>query len=208
MENAYGMHEFNEIFNEPFTNWTKKLDQKDFKDGMKITIHQRKMPGYSTDMLRVDATFQGISMQQLLDYFIDPPPGKMEMMKESRILEKIDEYTCVKYQRIKMPMMSDRDQVLSIHHEPIDKNSTYIIIQTVEREDCPEVPGAVRMSMFLRALIRKNPESPEDTVDFTEINCFNMKGYMPGRLLNMVIASEASKEMTNMYKYLASENKK
>jgi hypothetical protein len=56
--------------------------------------------------------------------------------------------------------------------------------------------------MFTRGFIRPNKESPADTLDYTELSVFNMGGYMPARLLNMVIASETAKDFGNMYKSL------
>lgn len=51
---------FLEIFNEPLSNWTKKFDQGTIKNGYNLKIHQRKMPGQKTDVLRVDSTMVGI----------------------------------------------------------------------------------------------------------------------------------------------------
>jgi hypothetical protein len=76
------------------------------------------------------------------------------------------------------------------------------MIKTIERENLPEVPNVVRMFAFGRGIVTANKESPEDTIDYTEISFINMKGYFPARLMNMVIASETQKEFGSMYKYL------
>jgi hypothetical protein len=101
-----------------------------------------------------------------------------------------------------MPMMSDRDNVLLIHQRKLEDGSDFVNIKTVVRDDEPEVPGVVRMFIFSRGLISTNKESPDDTIDYTELSYFNMNGYFPARLMNMVIASETKKEFGNMYKYL------
>ena len=75
------------------------------------------------------------------------------MVKEDRILEKIDKNTHIKYFRMKMPMMSDRDNVLKIHTRALDEKSDFVHLQTVEHPDFPEVPHAVRMFLFLRAKV-------------------------------------------------------
>ena len=51
-------------------------------------------------------------------------------------------------------------------------------------------------------LVSQNPESPNDTIDYCEIATFDLKGYIPGRLMNMVMASEGIKEFKSMYKHL------
>ena len=58
--NADSFSQFKEIFDEPLTNWTPKIVQKELKNGYKLSIHQRKSPNGGTDMLRVDAVFTGI----------------------------------------------------------------------------------------------------------------------------------------------------
>jgi hypothetical protein len=58
----------------PGSGWKKKLGQKDFKNGWKCTIHQKAQKGKS-DMLRTDASFQGIKAKSLMKYYCNPPPG-------------------------------------------------------------------------------------------------------------------------------------
>ena len=104
-----------------------------------------------------------------------------------------------------MPMMSDRDNVMQIHMSPYEDGSQWICLKTVVREDCPEIKGVVRMFIFTRGIVSVNKESPHDTIDYTELTHFNMNGYFPARLMNMVIAAETKKEYGNMYKYLLKE---
>ena len=159
-------------------------------------------------MLRIHASFKNIKKEELLKFFLNPPPGQQEMMKEMRLIEQIDEKTSVNYWRFKMPMMSDRDNVLSIHQRDVEGGGDFICLKTVVREDVPEVKGCVRMFLYTRGLVEVNKESPEDTIDYTEVSYFNLNGYFPARLMNMVIASETKKEFSNMYKYLLKENSK
>lgn len=158
----------------------------------------------SSDMVRIDASFKGIKTQALAEYFVNPPPGQQAMIKEMRTIEQVDADTKIVYWRFKMPMMSDRDNVISLHQRNNDDGSIYFCLKTVERADVPEVPGCVRMFLYTRGIAKPNAESPEDIIDYTEFSYFNMKGYFPARLMNMVIASETQKEFGNMYKYLIS----
>lgn len=127
------------------------------------------------------------------------------MIKELKTIEKIDENTQIKYWRLKMPMMSDRDNVVEMITKDMGDGNTYVQCKSIERDDVPELPGVVRCFLFVRAFIRDSKEV-ENALDFTEITCFNMKGYFPGRLLNMIIASETQREFGNMYKYLKEKN--
>lgn len=202
--------DFQSIMNEPLEGkdslWKKKSERKEFgKHGWTYSIFQKKQPG-KTDILRINASFKGIKKDQLLKYYLNPPPGQQQMIKEQRTIERIDENTTIDYWRFKMPMMSDRDNVMSIHQSLTPDGSEFLYIKTVERDDCPPVPGVVRMFLFTRGLVSINKESPEDTIDYTEISYFNLNGYFPARLMNMVIAGETQKEFQNMYTYLLKQN--
>ena len=82
------------------------------------------------------------------------------------------------------------------------ENGDWVCLKTIVRDDVPEVKGVVRMFLYSRGLVSINKESPEDTVDYTEVSYFNLNGYFPARLMNMVIASETKKEFSAMHKYL------
>ena len=129
----------------------------------------------------------------------------MKMLKEMKTIEKIDDQTKIMYWRFKMPMMSDRDNVVKQVRMPLSDTEDYVLLETIERDDVPEVPGAVRMFTFIRGYVRDSKEIP-GAIDYTEITLFNMRGYFPSRLLNMVISSELNRDMGNMYKHLAAKN--
>lgn len=105
---------------------------------------------------------------------------------------------------MKMPLMSARDICMRFTYSD-QEDGKFFVCETVVRDDCPEVDGVVRMFMYTRGFIRPNKESPADIFDYTEFTVFNMGGYMPARLLNMVVASETQKEFGNMYKYLTNK---
>jgi hypothetical protein len=78
--------------------------------------------------------------------------------------------------------------------------------KTIQRDDFPEVAGVVRMFIFSRLLIKPCPDSPNDTVDYTEFTQFNMNGYFPDRLMNLIVAAETRREFSSMYKHLKSKS--
>lgn len=98
-----------------------------------------------------------------------------------------------------MPMMSARDNVMKItitNHE----DGRFVVCETVDHPAKPVQPGIVRMFVYTRGFVRPSKSAP-GAFDYTELSVFNMGGYMPARLLNMVVASESSREFTNMAKY-------
>jgi hypothetical protein len=155
-------------------------------------IHQRKYEGLANDLLRIDASMKGIAGPELISYFMKPPPNVSSMIQEERDIEIIDDMTKVVYWKFKMPLMSARDSCMKITQSN-QGDGTFFVCETIERPDVPEVKGVVRMFVYTRGYVRPNKELP-DTIDYTEMTVMNMGGYMPARLLNMVLASEREKE--------------
>jgi hypothetical protein len=121
------------------------------------------------------------------------------MTKELKVLEKHSDDSFIIYWRFKMPMMSDRDNVMHIMKQKREDGSIFTMLKTVERDDAPLVKGVVRCFCFTQGLCTVNKESPDDTIDYTELSYFNMNGYFPARLMNMIIASETKREFGRMY---------
>ena len=87
-----------------------------------------------------------------------------------------------------MPMMSARDNVMKItitDHE----GGRFVVCETVEHPSKPVQKGVVRLFLYTRGWIRPS-KTEEGSFDYTELSVFNMGGYMPARLLNMVVDSE------------------
>jgi hypothetical protein len=78
----------------PDSPWKRKLEQKEFKNGWRCSVHQKKYEN-KADLLRVDSSFKGIKMEGFLNYFLKPPPGQASMIKEMRTIEQIDENTSI-----------------------------------------------------------------------------------------------------------------
>lgn len=64
--------------------WRKKSERKEFGNlGWTYAIWQKAQKG-KTDMLRIDASFKGIKKEDLLKYYLNPPPEQQSMIKENR----------------------------------------------------------------------------------------------------------------------------
>ena len=100
-----------------------------------------------------------------------------------------------------MPLMSDRDTVCLLHKQDLPDGGTYISAQSIDRPDHPPVKGVVRMHMSIQAMYHQDKDDPTIT-NLTEVDNFDFKGYLPKRLVNMSMASEAAKEMGEFYKNL------
>lgn len=74
-----------------------------------------------------------------------------------------------------------------------------------EHPDYPEKKGLVRMFCYQSALVYNNKVSP-DITELCEISICEMKGKVPSRLINMIMASEYHKEFLIMYQYITKNN--
>ena len=100
--------------------------------------------------------------------------------------------------------MSDRDLLCrfkTLKKTVEGREITYFEVMSVTHPLCPEVPKVVRMFCTSNGMVSLNEDS-SDTVDYVECTNVDFKGYMPARLMNMVIAAETLKEFQGMHKYL------
>ena len=145
--------------------------------------------------MRTDAQLKGVPASAIIEYYINPPPS--DLLKEVEVLEKSDDgMSATVYWRFAMPMMSDRDNVAKIHQVKQEDGSYFGYCITVDHEKKPSVKNVVRMyqKIYFKAT------DVDGVMHYTEISNFDLKGYMPAKLMNMVIASETEKEFATMYK--------
>ena len=188
---------YNDIMNEQFEGkgsaWNVKLNQTKPKNGiLSMKISQRKHESLKNDLLRIDATFDDVDQEDFILSFMNPPPEQQKMIQEMVVLSEEGPYCKIMYWKMKIPMMSSRDNTMKItvtDHE----GGRFVVAETVDHPDKPVQPGVVRMFIHTRGYVRPS-KTIEGALDYTELSVFNMGGYMPARLLNMVIASETQKE--------------
>ena len=81
------MNMFNVSVRDPHSGWKYKVGQKTFKDGMRCEFYQRKQLNNPNDMIRVEASYIGISKEDIRDYWFNPPVHKMKSLKDFRVVE-------------------------------------------------------------------------------------------------------------------------
>lgn len=57
---------------DPAAGWTQRAIHPEWNNGMKITIHSRKMSGRSMELIRVEEAFKGIKCKDLQEYLMQP----------------------------------------------------------------------------------------------------------------------------------------
>ena len=160
-----------------------------------MTVYQRKNPK-GVDTLRVDAHLKGVPVHAMVESYMNPL--QTDMLKECETLEKTEDgKTAIMYWRFKMPLMSDRDNVAKICQVPQEDGSIFGYCITIDHEKKPMVKNVVRMwqKVYFRCSVK------DDVMTYTEISNFDMKGYMPAKLMNMVLSAETEKEFCTLYKH-------
>lgn len=106
-------------------------------------------------------------------------------MEEFRTIEKLTDDSAILYMKMKLPMMTRRDSLFTVERKKIDDKTTFFHAKTCERDDVPLEPKVIRMFLHTRAAVVQE----DGYITYTEISQADMKGSVPAKLMNMVIAS-------------------
>jgi hypothetical protein len=148
-------------------------------------------------LIRIDAVLQNVNGDKFMDYLNNPPMDD-GMIKEMRKIEDIPDGQ-IMYWRFKMPMMSERDNVCKVLSKKLDNGDLFIAMSSIEREDTPPMKGVIRMYQQISGHMRLIPGVEPPTYDYTEFDVIDMGGYIPTRLMNMVMASTIKSEFRKFY---------
>ena len=150
------------------------------------------------DWLRLELVMQSVMDPDcIINYMKNPHLAAGDMISEFNIIEqKGDDMKF--YWRMKMPMMSERDNVASMKVTRLDGNRVFFQMTSIEHPDYPTRPNVVRMYQNITGYQRPHA-TLANTWDYCEIDQFDMKGHFPSRLFNMVLASSTKGEIEKMY---------
>jgi hypothetical protein len=173
---------------------------KNEKDGYIGYAYRRPLQtGSAASMMMTEMRYIGVKKEWFLELMKNGPPT--DNVKEMRVIKENGPNDKHLYIRMKMGgFISDRDNVLRKTVKDLEDGST---LMTVESADCnvPEVPGVLRMEMFKTMKIRQDPEKLDDLL-ITDFSNFDMKGYFPARIMNMVLGSMLPKMEKEMMQKL------
>ena len=89
------------------------------------------------------------------------------------------------YASSKVSMFSERDTLMKAHFHVLGDKKLLFVVYSTEHEDYPIDPKKIRMDYFEATMI----EEVDNNIQMTEFSQWNLKGYFPMRLLNMVMAT-------------------
>lgn len=135
-------------------------------------------------MSRGHHVMKNISQEQI-DYFLRNIETKNTdpYIKEIKILERDETGFPTQYYTVsKIPMMTDRESIMSMKRFERDGKVCYII-KTIERDDIPRTDKRIRMEFFKGVEYTKMEGGGLHGVEFIK---FDLGGFFPISVLNML----------------------
>lgn len=149
--------------------------------------------------MRSETTFQNTQKAQFIKFFEGMEQNFKDdpYTKEAKVLGRNEKgMPNLMYWRMKMTGMSDRDSVISMDHIQLDDGRDVFITKSEEHPDYPVTKKIIRLEMYTAGHCYQEG----DALKYTEFAYFDMKGWFPTRLLNLMIGQIASSQMKTMCK--------
>ena len=81
----------------------------------------------------------------MIDYFFNPNPNQIKLLKEQKFIGPKSKEDQIQYWRMKIPMMSDRDNCIRQMTKKLDDGSIFILAESIKHEEAPEQEGVIRI---------------------------------------------------------------
>ena len=185
--------------NDKSHGWVKKMDNP-MKNGWSCVMHSRPIEG-KQPCNRTDFVFENTSHTAFMKYIdhMMKNPEDQSHLKKMEILEEVgkvgdDHSSMIVHQVLKMPLMSERESLISWHLRKLEDDKWMSVACSIEREDYPIDPKMIRMDIFKASMFH----TKDNNLHCTEFSTFDMKGYFPMRLMNMMMSSIVSAAFPKM----------
>jgi hypothetical protein len=203
-----GMDRFWPLYNDnPYekgSGWRKMMQVNQKKEGYHGVFWQRPSENSPIDLMRFDIKFKGATKDQWFEMLKCGPPIKNAV--EKRVIREIGPNERIIYIRMKLPIMSDRENLLYWKRTDINEKESTLQITSIFDDAVPVQDKYVRADMFKCQIIRQDDEDPE-CLYVTDVSNMDMKGNFPSRLVNMAISSMMSKGVSELNNALKALNK-
>ena len=81
--------------------------------------------------------------EKYVDMMLEPPPSPM--ITECCELEKLPNGDKIMYHRMKIPLITDRDNVAIFHHEKVEGGGLFLITKSIVHKEKPVIKKVIRM---------------------------------------------------------------
>ena len=175
-----------EDLNDKANGWKKVSTFTNEKLKCEAVVHTRKIQGSKCNMSRADYKVKEVTLDAYKGFINDYEEiSKSDAhIKNFKVIERdASGFISKCYFQMKMgSACSARDSCISMTRQERTDGKFVYISKSIDHPDYPVSKNMIRMDVF-SAL---SAEQVEDGVDFIEFSYFNLKGWMPTRLLNMM----------------------
>lgn len=106
------------------------------------------MDGQENDIFKLDFYCRGHTMDEVCDFFWNPPLKVLPMFVDfSKHEEKTEgnHHSFIRYQRTSAAMLTDRDSVSEVHIVTQDDGSKLYLVKSKDDDRLPEKKDAIRI---------------------------------------------------------------
>ena len=165
--------------NDPASGWVEKAKSSKKDDMMQYVMHSKKGDG-KINIMRNAIVMKGIKKATFDEFAANfdkqMDDKEMKHIKEFRVVEKLPDGTpALMYSRSKMPMMTERENLVAIVKSELDDGRTLSVARSVDRPEFPRTKAAIRMDMFKASVFYEK----DGDLHLTEYSNFDLGGYFP-----------------------------
>ena len=157
------------------------------------------------DMHRAEFNMPNISMQQVDSFVRNFDTKSTDPLVESMTVISRDEthkYATVTRIITKIPMMTKRESIMAMKRMELPSGEVCWLSNTIEHPDYPKNDQYVRIDWFKG--MKFSPQ-PDGSMSVTEFLQFDMGGYFPVSMLNMIQTNAVSKETQELFDGMSKE---
>lgn len=162
------------------------------KDGILVDIWSKKMADTKLNTFHSQSYYRGLKKDCAVKYFkhqdtLGWDQEFMKMHQKAEVVERHPDGSCkIIYTLSKAGMMSAREGLMQMSYRELEDGSTLIMTQSIDLPQYPRGKHAVRTSVF-KGTIMKTTDAGDLYIE--EYSQFNMGGYFPTSLLNMLLST-------------------
>mmetsp|Transcript_11011 Transcript_11011/g.16702 ORF Transcript_11011/g.16702 Transcript_11011/m.16702 type:complete len:244 (-) Transcript_11011:15-746(-) len=189
-----------EDVNDKALKWKKvtEITLKKTKNTLQGIVYSRPMEGSKINMTRGEYTLKNLRIEAFREFMknIEQETMKNKQIKEFKVIERFEDGTPkIMYSRAKMPMMTDRDNLIELGKTQLPDGSYLFTNKSIDRDDYPPRKGCIRMDFFKCTMLKQ--VGPD--LSLIEFQYFDMKGYFPARLINMMMSAAVMTGLKSFY---------
>jgi hypothetical protein len=189
---------FEKMLGEDVTNldlgWRRKTHSKDEGLAVEITVHAKPVTGTKLQLTRTESLFESTNTDKFQAYLVDIEKNLKadSSIKEFKVITKHPDGTPAQfYWKMKMVGIPERDSVCSFETHELDDGQKLFVTKSIEHPEYPTNKKSIRLDLYTAGTCQQEG----DNMRYIEFAFFDLKGWFPPRLFNLMIGTQAIKQV-------------